>query len=131
MTPQEMQNSASALWFGLFIEKPFTGDLANEIEHQHITFGYKVTPPDGIDWEAEYPIVVIGYANDGTNEGYCCEFPPELDEMYFGTDMPHITVSVSDDGKPVNTQYLDFEELDEPFTIYGKFGYYARGNYYI
>lgn len=131
MTSEQEHLASEALWFGIFIDESFEGTLDHEIERQHITFGFKVTPPADIDWNAEYPITVTGYGNDGINEGYCCDLPSELEQLYHGAEIPHITVSVAENGKPVDTQFLDFESLNESFIIYGKFGYYSHGRYYI
>ena len=45
----------------------------------------------------------------------------ELKELYDNIDIPHITLSISEDGKAVNTQMLDFMPTNE-FKITTKFG---------
>lgn len=135
---EEIASSSQALWFGLFpidddVVHSLTGaaSLESVVEHPHITFGYKVGVPDNIDWHGVYWVDVVGYGNDGINEGYEVAFPPELEDVYFGADIPHITISTSSDGSPVNTAFLDFEPLSEPFSVPMKFGYYLRGKYCI
>lgn len=130
MDQHDIDNAQDCLWYGIFLNEDMEGELANQIDHQHVTFGFKVTPPEGIDWNAEFPITLTGYGNDGINEGYSCEFPEELDFAYDASPTPHVTVSVSDDGKPVDTRDLDFDPID-PIVVYGKFGYFRRGEFVI
>lgn len=137
MRVENVSKAQSALWFGLFPSNDTTlgflhdsATLSEVVEHPHVTFGYKIVPPSDIDWDAVYEVKVFAYGNDGENEGYAVSFPSELDEFYFGADTPHITLSTSPDGSPVNTAFIDFNEI-EPFDIPMKFGFYMRGAYYV
>lgn len=132
------KNTSKALWFGLFPAdehyQNFLHDIAVlecPVDYPHVTFGYKVDVPADIDWDAVYDVEVIGYGCDGDNEGYAISFPAELDNFYFGADVPHLTLSTSEDGAPVNTAFIDFDEVTEPYVIPMKFGYYSRGKYFV
>lgn len=59
--------------------------------------------------------VVIGYGNDGKNEGLLCEGTQENGTPY------HVTLSFSSDSKPVNTGRMKFERLDKPIRVNGVF----------
>lgn len=43
---------------------------------------------------------------------------------------PHITISVAEDGKPVDTGKMTFKPLPEPLTIKGKYGGFISGGLY-
>ena len=66
----------------------------------------------------EVDVKVIGYANDGNNEGYQVELPSWL--PYFNKAIPHITISISKNSRPVKTGYLEFNAIEETFTLKGK-----------
>lgn len=138
LTNEEISRSDQALWFGLFPADDESLSLLSEVatldkrvEFPHVTFGYKIPVPDGIDWNETYWVDVIGYGNDGDNEGYQASFPGLLDEFYFGADVPHITLSTSNGGSPVDTAFIKFKAIREPFSIPMKFGYYCRGRYFV
>lgn len=40
-------------------------------------------------------------------------------------EVPHITIAVSSEGKPVNTKNLNFEDIN-PIEMEGKYGGYDR-----
>lgn len=61
---------------------------------------------------------IIGYANDGLNEGYEVRLPDNL--PYFNKATPHITISTSKKSKPVKTGYMNFQSIDKTFTLKGK-----------
>ena len=42
--------------------------------------------------------------------------------------MPHITVSLSNDAKGVNTKNLKFVPLEKPIKVIGTFGYWVKEN---
>lgn len=98
--------------------------LDRVIEHPHITFVYR---PDSVDtslFGEPMDITVVGYGNDGTNEGLLVELGvqnPTLAAMAKRIPVPHITISVSADGQPVDTAKLTFSPM-EPFSLMGYFG---------
>ena len=42
-------------------------------------------------------------------------------------ETPHITLSVSKDGRSENTAFLKFTPLEEPFEITGEYGLFRQG----
>lgn len=100
--------------------------LFRKIKFPHITLSYM---PDYVDEElfGEQIIVrVIGYGNDGKNEGLKVAFvsgSSKLQEAFGKIEVPHITLSVSEDGEPVNTRYLNYTQV-EPFELTGTYGGY-------
>ncbi len=64
----------------------------------------------------EFTVTVIGYGNDGQNEGYMVRLPNDL--PYFNKATPHITISVKKGANPVNTGYIAFEPI-KPFELTG------------
>lgn len=105
---------------GEYLEKP--------VKDPHITFAFrpksdKLFPVELVGKEVD--IKVIGVGNDGKNHGYMVELPPDLEKYYKGAPVPHITLSTSNDGKPVDTKNLDFESIT-PFSIKGKIGYFTN-----
>lgn len=135
----EIENTGSALWFGLFIsdeeleqEILNTAVLDNPVAHPHITFGFKTGVPSGIDWNEIYEVDFTGYGNDGGNEGYEAVVPASLEDFYMGANTCHMTISTADGASPVDTAFIEFEDLeDERFSLPMKFGYYAYGKYHI
>lgn len=104
--------------------------LEKIIEYPHLTLAFK--PKDAFlnKFGTVATIKIIGYGNDGDNEGYLCEITPEdefLKNQIKDIKVPHITLSVSADGKPVNTSGLDFYPIDKPFIIKGVYGAFVSG----
>lgn len=125
---------------GVFFNEEITQKLVEEqksglsdiVKDMHITFNFgEILPfPDEL-MDKEVTIKIIGYASDGKNSGFEAELPKELEEYYNNANTPHITVSLGEvDGvkaKAVDTGKLDFEEIDNPFEISGKLGYFVFG----
>lgn len=82
----------------------------------------------------EVNVSIVGYACDGNNSGFQIDFSNNLKKYFKNFDkngklkIPHITTSLSKDGKAVFTANLDFKKLDNPILIKGKFGYFIREN---
>ena len=98
----------------------------------HVTLSYMPNDAHEGLFGKTQRILVTGYANDGRNEGVSVEFVGEPTDADFagmaqGVAVPHITLSVSSDGKSVDTGSLDFEPLDEPFELTGTYGGYRPG----
>ena len=73
-------------------------------------------------------LTVTGYANDGENEGISVtveQDEPSLAAQLCTLSCPHITLSVSADGKPVNTARLHFRPVP-PRTLTGMFGAFTE-----
>lgn len=107
----------SILYEGFFVIDHLDSKLYKDIEHKHITTEFKPAKTHEHLYGKEATLIIIGYGNDSINEGYCvkmisCE-DDELQELYNNISIPHITLSVSEEGKPVNTSKLAFEQTIE------------------
>lgn len=102
--------------------------LSNIIKNPHVTFTFR---PNSVDTGLlGKPVCfnVTGYACDGKNQGLSVEVSlihAGLSSEYQTIKHPHITISVSEDGKPVDTGKLCFTPLPEPFEIVGKYGVFT------
>ncbi len=119
------------IYWGLFTEETIKGNLEKEVKDQHITFKFKPNEEDEILLlGGEYTVNVVGYASDGENEGVLVEIPEELKRLYKNPAPPHITISVSETGKPVDTGKLNFtRDIPEhiPKEIKCRVGYFVGG----
>ena len=98
-------------YIGIFTQH-IDGQLYRDIPNQHITLAFR---PNQEQFETLLPYIgrdcsykIIGYGNDGKNEGLQVVIEPGI--PYFGAEQQHITLSVAEDGKPVDTGFLQFEE---------------------
>lgn len=102
--------------------------LKNDIKAPHVTFKYRPSDVDDILFGESVRITIIGYGNDGLNEGLKVALKADnlvIQHMIDKIEIPHITVAVSNEGKPVNTKYLRFEKI-KPIEIDGKYGGYTK-----
>ena len=103
--------------------------LGRLIDHPHVTFAYR---PESVDeglFGVPVTLRVTGYGCDGANEGFLVEVLTDcapLAEQAAAIPVPHITLSVAQDARPVNTRWLRFEPI-EPFEIEAVFGGYRKG----
>jgi len=132
----EKRAAGSIVYYGLFFVPPESIKLFNaaqsgpllvkKIPDPHITFAFKPAPgklpPEDL-WGEKFDVVITGLGNDGNNQGYKVEIPEELKKYYFNDAIPHITLSVSNIGKPVNTRNLLFKDIPN-FKVQGIFGYH-------
>ena len=98
--------------------------LFRAITHPHVTFAYKPTNVMRSCFGMPVTVRVIGYACDGENESLLVEFvqlPEPLTALAETIAVPHVTLSVSQDGEPVNSRYLTYQP-SEPFLLTGVFG---------
>lgn len=105
-----------------------TQRLDRVVENPHVTFTFKPTNVDQKLFGQPGIFKVIGYANDGVNQGLEVEWVSiarSLKNECRQIKKPHITISVSNDGKPVDTGKLQFEPIKEPFWIKGTYGAYT------
>ena len=125
---------------GRGIDTMLKGKLERDIPNKHITteFKPKEAHPDLYGIGAWFKLA--GYANDGKNEGYSVElfqidstahdkYREKLKALYNTISTPHITLSVSKDGKPKDTANLDFKPVakrDQFTLVYAQFnGFFA------
>ncbi len=102
--------------------------LENDIQYPHITFAYKPREVDQSLFGTHIKVRIVGYGNDGENEGLKVQLSssePRMQNMIDELETPHITIAVSNEGKPVNTKRLNFEEI-EPIVLFGKYGGYTK-----
>jgi predicted SPOUT superfamily RNA methylase MTH1 len=89
--------------------------LSKWVNDTHITFNsgeLKDIP------EKKAKVTVVGYGSDGKNSGFKVEIPKELEKYYEGADTKHVTISLSQSGKAVDTKDLSFIPL-KPFVVSG------------
>lgn len=102
--------------------------LERNIPAPHVTFAYKPQEADESLFGKIVRITVVGYGNNGENEGVKVELSasdPVLQGMIEKLEVPHITIAVSAEGEPVNTRYLEFRAI-EPFELLGRYGGYTK-----
>lgn len=99
--------------------------LSNIIKNPHVTFTFRPKEVDAGLFGQPVTFKVIGYACDGKNQGLQVEvlsIHSSLLSEYGTIKVPHITISVSEDGRPVDTGKLDFKPISVPFEVVGTYG---------
>ena len=115
------------IYWGVFLgrEQIPEPSLARPVESPHVTFGFRQPFPLELLGQS-CDIHYIGYADDGDNQALAVSLPDWVQSYYGGAEQPHITISVSEQGKPVNSANLDFESIAEYEAMEtGIFGYYG------
>lgn len=123
------------IYTGVFFDKEYIEDtvnryitkdrLARVIKNPHVTFTYKPEEVNPRLFGTMVVFVVIGYANDGKNQGLQVVIArpnARLAPEYVKIGNPHVTISVSADGKPVDTGKMIFTPIEQPFNIHGYYG---------
>lgn len=104
--------------------------LDREIRDTHVTFQFRPQTVDESLFGSPVDIRVVGYGVNSQNEGLLVEIfchNEKVQEIFCEhVELPHITLSVSEDGKPVNTRYVDFVQIEDPFTIQGVYDAFRR-----
>ena len=144
MSDNKRKNSEhDMIYIGFFVDKTeleeilkkVTGhsfSLEKPIEFPHVTTEFRPRVVNKQLFGSEVKIVIDGYSKDDKNEGFRVTLESDdfdlkkeiLKTQYVG-HVPHITLSVSSDGKPVDTVNLKFEDI-EPVEIVGKFGAFKK-----
>ena len=101
---------------GFFIRETLPHKLAKDIEYKHITTAFRPNHVHEDLYGTEAKFMIIGYGNDGKNEGYLvklvsCESQVLID-LFNNISIPHITLSTSIEGKPVDTANIQFTPYD-------------------
>lgn len=94
--------------------------LWRQIQDTHVTFQFRPKEVDETLFGLPVDIRVIGYGVNPQNEGLLVEVTcanETVQKLCDQVEVPHITLSVSEDGKPVNTRYVDFVPIKTPFTV--------------
>lgn len=115
------------IYEGFFVIDNLDHELQKDIENKHVTTEFRPANSHEHLYGTEATFIVTGYGNDSVNEGYSVKLAhcdnDELIELYNNIAIPHITLSVSLEGKPVNTANLEFNEHKyDGTTIRCKFG---------
>ena len=125
------------IYWGVFFEWPQIRQataalqrepLEREIAFPHITFAFRPQHIDTSLWGQSLTCYITGYGRDAENEGLSVQLPaddPRVCAAYTGAAVPHITLSVSRWGKPVNTVRLAFSPLPSAIPLTGVFGCYS------
>lgn len=103
--------------------------LWREILNTHVTFQYRPETVDESLFGSPVDIRVVGYGVNSQNEGLLVEVicaNKEVQKLCEQVAVPHITLSVSEDGKPVNTRYVDFVRIENPFVIQGVYNAFCK-----
>lgn len=108
--------------------------LGNVHECIHCTFIYK--PDNDHLYEEllnkEIDIYLVSYGSNKNNSGFEVEIPEKYMKYYHNYDSnnnyvkPHITASISNNGKSKDTCKLKFTPLKEKVKITGRFGYWIK-----
>lgn len=102
--------------------------LSSDIKYPHVTFEYKPEEVDTSLFGNVLKIKIVGYGNDGKNEGVKVELSsdePALQTLIEKISVPHITIALSDGAQAVNTKYIEFEPV-EAIELYGTYGGFAE-----
>lgn len=110
------------IYYGVFVPN-CGGKLDKVVIFQHVTYGFKTEYPMEMHGKP-VDIQVVGYGNDGQNEAYLVKLPKWTKEFYRGSDVKHLTLSVSYGAKPVDSYKLNFTPIEKPFILEGIFGYF-------
>lgn len=112
------------LYEAFFVTNEIKGTLKQDIRDKHITTEYQPAITHESLYGAKCRFRVSGYGIDEENEGLLVYLVSvdvhdmkdrenkanELTDLYKSIGKPHITLSISQDGKPVNTKTLNFSE---------------------
>ena len=106
------------------LERYDRNPLVCPISHPHVTFVYRPEEVPAMLFGQRVTVRAIGYGCDGENEALQVEFAdlPDCLKPYTGDiAVPHITLSIAESAKAVNSRYLEFKPI-VPFPLTGIFG---------
>lgn len=109
------------------------GRLEQTVPNPHVTLTYYREQPETLAYNLIgkiYDIEIIGYACDGKNEGVKVRLikPTKDLEATIEEDRTlHITISLADGARAVDTGKLNFEKID-PIRLTGVFGVFRSGD---
>lgn len=119
-------NIKNVMFIAIFVPDVKNGSLenCNNKGGQHVTLAFKPTK-EQCEELANYigkqtEVKIVSYGNDGQNEGVGVEIDNSI--PYFGAQQKHITLSIANGAKAVNTANLTMEKI-EPFSVSGRIGY--------
>ena len=99
------------------------------VENVHCTFAFRPTAEQIAEFlpyvGKRFDLSVVGYGADEQNSGFSVSIPSDLLYLYHGSIQPHITTSLADDGRAVNTGKLSFSPIDS-FSVVGTMGLFTE-----
>ena len=102
------------IYEGFFINSKMPGSLSKDIENKHVTTEFRPKVTHEELYGSKVILHVSKYGNNGENEGlYVDSIETDNDairNLFDNVAVPHITLSVSDSGKPVNTSKINFDK---------------------
>ena len=96
------------------------------IDCPHVTLLFKPEDPMEAVFGEEVQVEVYAYGNDARNEGLAVNVVSDnvvINELLQNVQVPHITVSVAEDARPVDTATIKFERTAS-FILKGVYGGY-------
>lgn len=123
---------ANLIYLGVFLDAMINGTLAHQIQFEHVTHLFRPDPAmvNQSFFGKKVDVQVIGYGNNGLNEGLLVSLraaDPDLQAALDQIKVPHITLSVSETGKPADTAKLKFTRIDGK-TFSGTYGGFFSDN---
>jgi hypothetical protein len=100
--------------------------LVRTIGAPHVTFAFRPKWVDRALFGSQMKLALVGYGNDGANEGVLVELrqaDSAVKDLFDLIPVPHITLAVSETGKPVDTKNLCFTPI-QPIVLTGTYGGY-------
>ena len=132
------------IYAGVFFDKDVIETLAPEklektIQFPHVTFKFRPSKEEAEIFQQlkgeKVDVYIFNFKKNEENAGfYVAKIETEnemIQNLFLEIPCPHITTSVSENGKPVNTYKLFEDELLEEKEIFkvvsGTFGYFENG----
>ena len=121
---------------GLFVDKDelygkAPAHLENVVEYPHVTtnFAPNETQLHLDELGSKARVFAVGYGNNGKNEGLLVKVEsedPVIQAAVDAVEVPHITLSYSNDSHAMYTAGLEFSPLEKPFEIDGEYSLYLK-----
>lgn len=98
--------------------------LSMLVKNPHVTFAFGKPMSDSFKalLGKEEKVVITGYGNDGMNEGFLVSL---RDNSEFTGKIPHITISLAEGAKAVNTANIDFRDTCKKVSLVGRYGWFG------
>lgn len=118
-------------YYGLFLNKDDAKMLLarspaiheNVVSSPHVTLVYNVNESERFtEMGQEFEIIIVGHGINNRNQGFSVRLPNSLKKYLNKDSKPHITISLSSEGKAFDTKKLAFKKIT-PFRVLSKFGF--------
>lgn len=104
--------------------------LANVTENPHVTFSFRPEEVNTDLFGRPVDVAVTGYGNDGENEGLRVELQSddmEIEKLIEKIPVPHITVSLAEGAKAMDTGHIQFDtHAEKKILLHGVYGAFAK-----